>query len=90
MLEEIICAVTGAAESNNWLIGHIKAYIKTESWELWLSSVGAGIDKQPKLNSTGQPESTCAIGLTVIVFGPDEDTLHDAVQDLFEFHLSMA
>jgi len=85
-LEKIIRGVTAAAESNNWLIGHIKAYIRTKEEELWLSSVGADIARQTGRSGADQPGGACAIGLTAIVFGPDEGVLYDAVQGLFDFH----
>lgn len=81
-LEETIQAVIAEAESEGWLIGHIKAYMQTENGELWLSSAGGVINRHSTFESAETLTGEGWIGLTAIVFGPDEEALYSLVHGL--------
>ena len=83
-MEKIMHAINAAAEAQGWLIGHIKAYIQTENEEFWFSSVGAGISRRSAAAAAETPAGICRAGLTVIVFGPEENTLCEMVNRQFD------
>jgi hypothetical protein len=85
-LAERLLALRDWALQKEYLIGHIKAYFHESENNIWLSCTGGNIDVRKEqdiaLGCSSESNDKTAMGITAIIFGPDEAELLDAMNRL--------